>query len=401
MKILYLATWFPHPLDNGSKIRVFHLLRALAERHEVALLSFAFDMADVAGARALKELCTEVYAVHHNPFQRSDRESRLRFLSLTPIVARPVPEMAQAMRSALSRQHYDLVIASTGVTATYALMAPASTATVLEEHNAMTRWAWERLQAQETPLGRLRCWVSWNKGRLYESRLFPRFDAVSMVSEQDRQYCLAALPGYTGPIEVVPNGVDCEHNRPGLAGPTPASLVFNGSLTFSANYDAMRFFLADILPKIRTDAPAATLTITGSAAGVDMASLPLDAAVRLTGFVDDVRPFVAGARVCVVPIREGGGTRLKVLEALALGTPVVATSKAVEGHGLTPEENYLAADSADEFAQQTVRLLHDDALRAQLAACGRRFVETHFDWSHIGRAFADLCEETVARRLGR
>lgn len=397
MKILYLATWFPHPLDNGSKIRVFHLLRALAAKHEVTLLSFAFDTTDVAGAHELRKMCGAVHAVNRNPFQRSLAQNRLRFFSLSPAVARPIPEMVQAVRTALSDQRFDLVIASTGITATYALLAPTGTTRVLEEHNSMTRWAWDRLQVQPALPGRLRCWVSWNKSRIYESRLFRRFDLVTMVSEEDRQYCLKTLPGYTGLMAVVPNGVDCQHNKPGLASPAPTSLVFNGALGYDVNYDAMRFFLADIFPRIRAEVSNASLTITGATTRVDLSGLPLNSSVRLTGFVDDVRSYVAGAWVCVAPIREGGGTRLKVLEAMALGTPVVATSKAVEGHGIVPEEHCLIADTAEVFAQQTVRLLKDPDLRASLSANGRRFVESRYDWGDIGHNFEGLCQETVSR----
>jgi polysaccharide biosynthesis protein PslH len=402
VKILFLATWFPHPLDNGSKIRVCYLLRGLAAAgHDVTLLSFAFDTADVAGAHALRALCAEVRAIERNPFQRTERENRLRFLSFSPIVSRPILEMEEAVRESLSKHRVDLVIASTGIMAVYARLAPKGTAKILEEHNSMSRWAWDRLQAQETPLGRLRCWVSWNKSRIHESRLFRRFDLCTMVSEQDRQYSLQALPGYTGLMAVVPNGVDCEQNRPDLAVCGSASLVFNGALTYDANFDAMRWFLAEIYPLIRRQAPEVSLTITGSAKGVDLTGLTLDDTVHLTGFVDDVRIPVAEAAACVVPIRQGGGTRLKVLEAMALGTPVVATSKAVEGHGFVPDEHLLVADTAESFSQQTVRLLQNPELRSQLVKNGRQFVEARYDWRKIGRLFVDLCEEAVARKASR
>ena len=126
-----------------------------------------------------------------------------------------------------------------------------------------------------------------------------------MVSEQDRAVCLTDLPGYRGRVEVVCNGVDCDHNRPGLAQSQPDALVFNGALTYSANYAAMRWFLAEVYPRIKAQVPGVSLTITGSRTGVDLAGLALDDTVRLTGFVDDVRFPVAAAAVCVVPIRHG------------------------------------------------------------------------------------------------
>jgi glycosyltransferase involved in cell wall biosynthesis len=239
---------------------------------------------------------------------------------------------------------------------------------------------------------RLRCWVSWQKRRIYESRVFRQFDLCTMVSEQDRQSTLAMLPGYRGPVEVIPNGVDCRRNRPGLAQPTPDTLIFNGALTYSANYDAMRYFLHEIYPRIRQQVPSASLTITGSTSGVDQEGLGLTDGVRLSGYVEDVRPMVAGAWGCVVPLRQGGGTRLKVLEAMALGTPVVATTKAVEGLEIVPNRHVLVADDPEQFAQQVVRLLGDADLRVSLASSGRRLVERSYDWSRIGERFVGLCE---------
>jgi glycosyltransferase involved in cell wall biosynthesis len=180
----------------------------------------------------------------------------------------------------------------------------------------------------------------------------------------------------------------------------PNTLVFNGALTYSANYDAMRYFLSEIHPRIRREESAVSLTITGSTAGVDLSALPLDRSVHLSGQVEDVRPLVAGASVCVVPIRQGGGTRLKILEAMALGTPVVATAKAAEGLAVTPEEHILIADDPAGFTAQVLRLLRDPALRQRLARDARRLVEGTYDWPAIGRQFTQLVE-TVARERAR
>ena len=203
------------------------------------------------------------------------------------------------------------------------------------------------------------------------------------------------------PLEVVPNGVDCDHNRPGLAQPQPIRLVYNGSLTYSANYDAMRWFLAEVYPRIKAQVPGVSLTITGSTRGVDLAGLALDDTVRLTGFVDDVRIPVAEAGVCVVPIRQGGGTRLKILEAMALGTPVVATSKGAEGLDAVDGEHLLLADDPEAFARRTVELLGNPALRHDLAANARRLVEDRYDWAAIGQRFVDLVEATVKEKIQR
>lgn len=398
MKILFLSAWYPHPPDNGSKLRVYHLLRALAQSHDVTLLSFAFATARPEAVGDLRTLCTAVQVVPVNPFEVNRAGALRTFLSTRPMASRPIPAMTRLVTGALQVNAFDVVIASTEMMADYAQQAGTGTIKILEEHNSMTRWASERYLGATGPVQRARCWLSWQKNRRHEALLYPRFDLITMVSEEDHR-TTASTVGKHGPrIEVVPNGVDCQHNRPGLARPRPAALVYNGSLTYSANYDAVRWFLAQVWPAIRTQVPDATLTITGSTEGVDLRGLALDDSVHLTDYVEDVRIPVAEASVAVAPIRQGGGTRLKILEAMALGTPVVATSKGAEGLQVTHGEHLIVADDAETFALRTVELLDNPDLRSRLAAGARCLVEERYDWNQIGRHFAALIEETAGRQ---
>jgi glycosyltransferase involved in cell wall biosynthesis len=396
MRILFLSTWFPYPPDNGSKLRVFHLLRALARAHAMTLVSFAFDTAQPEQAGNLRSLCADVRVVPVDPFAANRAGTLRTFLSARPVVSRPIGAMSRLVADVLRSSAFDVVIASTEMMADYALQAPAGTARILEEHNSMTRWMRERYASARHPLQRARCWASWRKRRRYEGRHHRQFDLITMASEEDRATTLATLGEARVPVEVVPNGVDCEHNRPGLDAPVAGSLVYNGSLTYAANYQAMQWFLARAYPRIRAEQPGATLTITGSTAGVDLAGLALDETVHLAGWVEDVRLPVARAAVCLAPIWQGGGTRLKILEAMALGTPVVATSKAAEGLAVTPGHDILIADEPDQFAAQVLRLLREPGLRQQLARNGRRLVEDLYDWEAIGTRFGRLVEEVAA-----
>jgi polysaccharide biosynthesis protein PslH len=401
MRILFLSTWFPYPPDNGSKLRVYHLLRALAQRHQVTLLSFAFATARPDALGELRDWCQEIEVVQVDPFQVNQAGALSTFLSTRPMASRPVPAMSQLVWGALQAGAFDAVIASTGIMIDYALQAPPGVTRILEEHNAMTRWARERYKEARGAAQRARCWLSWRKGRWYEARTYPQFDLVTMVSEADRRATVDAVVAGRLRVEVVPNGVDCAHNRSGLAQPRAHALVFSGSLTYSANYDAMQWFLAEVYPRIKVERPSVTLIITGSTHGVDLAGLALDDTVRLTGFVDDVRISVAEASVCVVPIRQGGGTRLKILEAMALGTSVVATSKGAEGLDAVDGEHLLLADDPEVFARRTVELLGNPALRHDLAANARRLVEDRYDWAAIGQRFVGLVESTVKEKNQR
>lgn len=393
MKILFLSVWYPYPADNGSKLRVYHLLRALAACHEVTLLSFAFDTAAPQRPVGLRECCADIRTIGCDPFERNRSSNLRRFFSRKPVARRAIPEMSDLAQATLSEQGFDLVIASTGLMAVYAQQAPGTVKRVLEEHNSLTRMMWDRYRDQGSAQHRLRCWASWQKTRRYEAGLFRSFDLITMVSDQDRATSLSGLPGFRGVVEVIPNGVDCAHNKPGLTTPQRRILVYNGALTYSANYDAMHYFLNEIYPLIRVQEPEVSLTITGSTSGVDLAGLPLAAGAEAVGFVEDVRPVVAGAWAMVAPIRQGGGTRLKILEAMALGTPVVATSKAAEGLAVTSGRDILIADSPEEFAARVIQLLRDVALREYLAGNARQLVELEYDWQAIGHRFVNLVEE--------
>lgn len=400
MNILFLSTWHPYPPDNGSKLRVRYLLRGLAKLHQVTLISFAFDIPTSASGKTLDQLA-EVHSIECDPFAANRTQNPIRFMSLQPQFVRPIPAMSSLVSNVAAKKQFDVVIASTTLMSSYALQLPKSTVRVIEEHNSLSRWMHERLEKQTTPFQHLRRWVSWRKTQSYEARLFRKFDLITMVSDQDTQTTRALIGNRANRVQTCPNGVDCEHNRPGLAPVQPDLLVYNGALTYSANYDAMRYFLAEIFPLIQAQRPQVNLTISGSTERVDLSHLKINNSVRFSGFVEDVRQIVAPAVVCIAPLRDGGGTRLKILEAMALGTPVVATSKAAEGLAVQHGEHLLIADTPVEFAAAVIRVLADCTLGAQLSTRARRLVEEKYDWATIASHFVALVEEATARQSNR
>jgi polysaccharide biosynthesis protein PslH len=396
MRVLFLSTWFPYPPDNGSKLRVYYLLRALNGHHEVTLISFAFGSAVPQDGEALKAICQHSRVLGLDPFATNHAGTLATFLSTRPAASRPIPAMGQLVAEVWQRQTFEVVIASTEMTVPYALLGPPRVAKALEEHNSLTRWMAERCRERRGAILQARYWASWQKQRAHERRTYPRFDLVTMVSEEDRRATAEIARSRRPRLEVVPNGVDCEHNRPGLAQRRPKALVFNGALTYSSNYDAMQWFLAQVYPAIREQEPEVSLSITGSLQGVNRAGLALDATVMLTGCVPDLRLLVAEAAACIAPIRLGGGTRLKILEAMALGTPVVATRKGAEGLDVVDGEHLLLADDAMTFANCVVTLMRTPTLGARLSANARRLVEGCYDWKQIGGRFVALVEEVAA-----
>jgi glycosyltransferase involved in cell wall biosynthesis len=398
LDVLVLSTWYPYPLDNGSRIRAYYLLRALSGHHQVTLVAFDPAAESAANAPEHKSMIgAQIVPVADDPYQNTSLPAFVKYLSPIPVVLWPSRAMAQTVSRLARESRWDAVVALQSPVARYALRVPAL-ARIFDVDAALSHTMYGRLGA-ELDLGRrIRAWVSWQKAQWYEAALVRRFDVCAVASAHDLDYLRQLAGGTRNKVVLVPNGVDCERNRPGVVRPAANMLVFNGALTYSANYDAMRYFLSEIFPLIHAQEPGAELTITGSTQGVDVSGLRLDSSVRLAGYLDDVRAAVAGASVCVVPMRDGGGTRLKILEAMALGTAVVATSKGAEGLEVTHRRDILIAEEPADFAAQVVRLLRDPGLGAALAANARQLVERRYDWSPIGQRFVTLVEGAASQR---
>ncbi len=390
MRILFLSRWYPYPPDNGSKLRIYNLLRGLAQHHQVTLLSFA-DQPDVdARASEVHALCREVHVIPWKAFAPGSWRARLGFFSLAPRSAVDTfsPEMAQHIRQTLSAQDYDLVIASQWPMAGYghyfrdiAALFEEVELGVLYEEFARASSAWRRF----------RHGLTWTKHRAYLARTLRHFKACTVVSAQERQLFSKVAPGYQT-VEVIPNCINLADYGDVPKVPQPNSLIFTGSFRYFANHDAMTWFVQEVYPRIRARVPEVRLTITG-----DHANSPLPPAdnITLTGFVDDVRPLIASASISLVPIRVGGGTRLKILEAMALGTPVVTTSKGAEGLDVKHGEHLLVADRPEAFAEAVIRLLGDAALRQSLVNQAHQLVRERYDWAAVMPDFLDLVERAA------
>ena len=398
MRILFLSTWFPFPPDNGSKMRAYHLLDALQRDHQVALIAFQpSGGCEAAAFASTKDEGRQIYAVQVDPYRYVGLPPFLKFASPIPVAFWPSRLMQRTVKDLAEAADWDVVVAFQAPVAGYALLLP-NVPRVLDVDTALSHQLHERYASESRHLHRFRAWVSWQKARRFEGHMFRQYQGCTVVAHSELGNLRSLVKNGDCRVEVCPNGVDCRRNRRGLAKPVPNSLIYNGALTYNANYDAMAYFRERIYPLVKQQEPGTALTITGSTSGVDLSCLPMDRSVRWSGYVDDVRPLVAGAWACVVPIRQGGGTRLKILEAMALGTPVVSTTKGAEGLDVTPGKNILIADKPADFASQVVRLMGDPDLRERLAVNGRRLVEERYDWRAIGQNFVRLVESVVEQR---
>ncbi len=394
MRILFLSAWFPYPPNNGSKLRIYNLLRGLAEHHEVTLLSFA-DQSDVdPNAPALRFLVRDLHVIPWKPFTPNSWRARFGFLSLTPraVVDTYSPEMASQIERTLSDSDYDVIIASQMGTAAYGHLFQNVPA-LFEEVEITVLF--EQFSRAPSPWRRFRYGLTWAKHRRYLARLLRHFQACTVVSEQERKLLSRAVPDHP-PIEIIPNGVNLNDYRNIHEEPEPNTLIFTGAFTYSANHDAMTWFVGQVYPLIQAQVPDVHLYITGNHA--DKPLPPADGVTR-TGYVDDVRPLVARSWISLAPLRVGGGTRLKILEAMALRTPVVATSKGAEGLDVQDGEHLLIADTPQAFADAVIRLLKDPALRQRLTDNAYQLVREKYDWAVIMPRFLHLIEQ-VAREKG-
>ncbi len=399
MRILATSSWFPYPPDNGIKLRMYNLLKRWAHNHEIALLAFASSEVTASQLEALEPYCTWVQAVPRRSFRPHSLRACLGLLSPYPRswVDTYSPEMRRLLNTVVQNQGFDLLLAFEFGTAPYAARMGSATPKVLDDLEMGVL----RDQYRHAPnwLRRLRYGLTWLKTRRFVRRTLARFDGCTTVSEVERSIVLEVAPGFS-PIEVVPNGVDVSWYQGEFGPPERDTLVFCGSLTWSANLDAMRFFLEQVYPLVKHRVPEVRVRITGPSDRAQRDSLPADESVEFTGCLDDVRAAVARSWVSIAPMRVGGGTRLKILEAMALGTPVVATYKGAEGLNVTAGANILLADAPAMLADHIVTLLRDVELRERLAVAGQRLVTAQYDWDVIAaRAEAFLTQ--VARLKAR
>lgn len=387
MRILFLSPWFPFPPTNGSELRINALIRGLATRHEVTLVSFHRRPVDDAHIRAAREHVSAVHLVPWREFQPAGRRARLAFFSARPrsVVDTYSPEMAERIGRVLDSSTHDVVIASQLIMAAYwphFRRVPA----ILEE----VELGIYRQQTDEPVAAHLgvRRRLMWAKQAAYLRSLLPHFAACTVVSERERALLRAVAPEHKA-VELIPNCIDLPAYTGVRPPKEPNTLVFTGAFSYSVNHDAMLWFIGEVFPRVRDAVPEARLVITGDPAGLP---LPPADQVTQTGYLDDIKPVMAAATASLVPIRYGGGTRLKILEAFALGTPVVATSKGAEGLDVIDGTHLLLADTPEEFADAVILLLRDVELCRRLAAAGLELVRVSYSWERVMPRFLALLD---------
>ncbi|MEK6396744.1 MAG: glycosyltransferase family 4 protein [Terriglobus sp.] len=400
MKILWISPFFLHPTNRGGQIRTLGTLKELHRHHEVHFCALNPPDNPEGPARS-SEYCSRAFEVRHAPTPRSS----IKIIpELLQAIASPIPmavsryasqELRTLVQERLSTEHYDCVVCDFLACApNLSDMARA----VLFEHNVETT-IWQRHEQQATSWPRkLFFGMQARKMARYERNICRQSRFVIAVSELDAKRMREDFG--IEHVAAVRTGVDVDFLQPPEASEPVGDLMFSGSMDWLPNVDAMEYFLDEIFPLILAQRPATTLTIAGRSpdARVTRAAATYPG-VTVTGSVPDMRPYLWGSSLSIIPLRIGGGTRLKVYESMAAGTPIVSTTVGAEGLEYSDGKDIVIADTPRDFADACLHMLENDARRSQIARAARQLVIDNFSWSAVTPEFAALLEQNSDKEM--
>lgn len=405
MKVLFLSQIVPYPPHGGVLQRGYNIVREIARRHELHLLAFVHrdilkTPAEVEqSCSALQGFCRSVQY-----FDLWPKRSRLdRVLAIGAGLALPEPfsviahrsaAFARRIREVVREQKIDVVHYDTIALARF-MDCAADIPSILTHHNIESQLMARRAAVERWPAS---AYLAMQTRKLvtYEKSMSPRFDVNVMMSDLDAEALRQLTPGVE--TAVVPNGVDVSYFSPGDE-PAETAMIYTGGMNMFANRDAVMNFVDNIWPAVKAARPDARFDIVGQDPPAELLQrAQRDPGLKIHGYVDDIRPLVRKAAVYVVPIRVGGGTRLKVLDALAQGKAIVSTAVGCEGIQVTDRKNILIENEPAAFAGQVVALLNEPARRRELGAAARDLAESQYAWGPIGERLLQAYERAIARR---
>ena len=393
MKILILDEEFPWPLNTGRRIRSFNLLSRLVSKHSLSYLAYGEEGSE-SYAELVRRGMNPTAVPHKIRKQRGLQFYLALFTNLFSwypyiISSHLSKAFEERLKERLEAFQPDLVLCEMLPFAPY-LKEVGDVSKVLVTHNVEGN-IWRRYVENESNLlKRIYIWLQWRKVAKFEEIAVGWAEGVTAVSTIDAEILQAGFS--RGKVSVIENGVDLDYFHGfKVAGNNP-TIVFTASLDWRPNQDAIRFFHGEIFPLIRLRIPNIEVLYVGRDPPRDIITMGRQTGVTVTGTVDDIRPWVGRAQVYVVPIRIGGGSRLKILEAFAMGLPVVSTSVGAEGLEVIDGEHLLLADERDVFAETVCKLIEDEELRERLARAGRQLVEEKYGWDSLARRLSDYLE---------
>ena len=407
MNILWLSHNVPYPPKTGVLQRNYNLVREASKLGNVhlvavfqkAILPIRYDMEEIH--RELGKFCKSIEII----YLPIDSSKVMWLWTVLKSIFTTDPysvnwiksrQMHHRIRQITSKIKFDIVHFDTISLAEY-FDDVGIAHKILNHHNMESHLMERRSSIEKNILKKFYYQMEAKKLRRYEETHCKKFDINFTVSQDDKELLQELIPGCR--IEVIPNGVDTDYFRREDIQPSPGTLVFAGGMNWYPNRDAILHFCREIWPLLKKGFPEISLTVVGAQPPRELLELAeRDPKIVATGFVDDVRPYFANAEVYICPMRDGGGTRLKILDTLSMSTALVSTTIGCEGIKVTPETNVLIADTPVEFVTQVKRVFQDPELRKRLGREGRKLVEEKYSWEVIGNTlravYADLCQRT-------
>ncbi len=399
-EILFLSPRWPWPLFDGGRIRIYETLRHLAARHRVTLVAPVREVDDNTDPGPISTFCSEVFSA-----VRSDRLPAVATRLASGLV-RGVPlvqsffldkGLARTVRNLTSSRHFDIIHVEYPVMAAYldAVNVLSDPRLILSTHNI-----------ESIRFNRETRFSSWDSRRLllmgdqvlfksWEANAIRRFHGVTAVSELEKEWIERNAPD--AQVELVPNGVAAEYFafRP----PRPnRTVTFVGSMDYPPNIDAVLWFAEEVLPSLRGELPELKFRVVGSRPARRLMELREQPGIEITGQVPDIRPYLNDSLALVVPLRSGGGTRLKILQAMAAGCPVVSSTIGAEGLDILPDVHLLIADDVDAWVSDIKRLVGSPNRAVEIANAGRKLVEERYTWARCLSGLDRLYKEVLSRR---
>ncbi len=400
MKILWVNQYFLHPTERGGQIRSMGILKPLHARHEVHYAALE-DPTSSVGREMAHMFCSRAYPIPHPVVSRYSPAIALQIaghlaLSDLPLAVTRYQSTAllETVRRLQARERFDAVVcdfAASGVN------MPTLAGAVLFQHNVETTIFERHAEHAKTPLHKWFYGLQASRMRRYEERVCRESAHVIAVSpvDADRMQSMFGISH----VSAVATGVDVDSLvHPGPRTPT-TDFVFVGSMDWLPNIDGMLWFAEEILPLLRARKPDCSVAIVGRRPDARLLALAAaDPRITVTGTVDDVRPYLWGSRVAILPLRIGGGTRMKVYESMAAGVPMVSTSVGMEGLACVPGRDIIVDDTPHGFAARCLEVLGSQALSESIAASAFDLVSRECSWDAVSRQFEDILLSVSAGR---
>jgi polysaccharide biosynthesis protein PslH len=389
MKLLWVKAGGLLPPDMGGKIRSYQILKQLARRHEITLFTYYPERPDDLHP-AGSELFSRIIAVplplpRYRSLAEYARYARLLATGRAYTIEKYFyhSEVRRRFQTLMESSQFDLIVCD------FIYPAPlinwkTPTKKILFTHNVEAQ-IWKRYyKVAQNPIWKSVCWLESRTLARAERQYVPLADSVLAVSEHDRAF----FAQYVAPnrLFVIPTGVDTEYFQPTSDPPEPHTMVFTGSMDWMPNEDGVAYFAEEIFPLIQRAIPKARFFAVGHRPPKRIQALGSESVV-VTGSVDDIRPYLGKASICVVPLRSGSGTRIKIFEAMAMGKAVVSTTLGAEGLPVRHGEHIILADDPADFARETISLLRDAERREQLGRAARQLVAENYGWPTVADYF--------------